>query len=173
MLRVVPTAVHGVIDHVTAPVLTFAPEIFRLKEHRRAALPPPVTGAAAAVYSNLTDYELSAVNVIPMPIHLALDGVSGALLATSPRTLRTVNGRRYWLPHMLVGALEVVLALTSETRAPRTKAGRLARVARLPAPSEEVDGARARRLRGGATPGASRSPRPRPPRSARAPSRPR
>ncbi len=132
MLRVVPTAVHGVIDHVTAPVLTFAPEIFRLKEHRRAALPPRVTGAAAAIYSNLTDYELSAVNVIPMPIHLALDGVSGALLASSPWTFRTAkHGRRYWLPHLLVGAFEVVLALTTETRAPRTKARRLARVARL------------------------------------------
>ena len=133
-IRVVPTSVHGAVDHVTGPLLTFAPEIFRLKEHRRASLPPRLVGGLSAVYSNLTDYELSPANVIPMPVHLALDGLSGAFLASSPWTLRTAkHGTRFWLPHLLAGTLEVALALTTKTRAPRTKAGRLARVGALAA----------------------------------------
>ena len=122
-LRVIPTSVHGVLDYVTGSALLAAPELFRLKDVPSAALTPRLTGACATAYSLLTDYELGAVRLLPMPVHLALDAMSGALLATSPWLLGYAkNGPRYWLPHALVGASEILAALATKTQPPRRRA---------------------------------------------------
>ncbi|MDQ3835092.1 MAG: hypothetical protein M3315_16030 [Actinomycetota bacterium] len=121
-LRVIPTSVHGVLDYVTGSALLAAPELFRLKDVPSAALTPRLTGAGATAYSLLTDYELGAVRLLPMPVHLALDAMSGALLATSPWLLGYAkNGPRYWLPHALVGASEILAALATKTQPPRRR----------------------------------------------------
>jgi hypothetical protein len=131
-VRFVPTRVHGAIDHVVGPTLIAAPELFRLPKASPEGLVPRVTGAAAAVYSNLTDYELSLKNVIPMRLHLALDAMSGAALAAVPlATGAHRRGLRHWLPHTLVGAGELALAFTTKTEPPRSKPGRVASLLRL------------------------------------------
>lgn len=131
-LRVVPTNVHSAVDHVVGPVLILAPELFRLPRLSPEGIAPRATGAAAAVYSNLTDYELSIKDVIPMRVHLALDALSGATLAVVPWvTGARKRGILHWLPHTLVGAGEVALALTTKTQPPRTKPGRAYRIYRL------------------------------------------
>ncbi len=121
-LRVIPTSVHGVLDYVTGSALLAAPELFRLKDVPSAALTPRLTGAGATAYSLLTDYEFGAVRLLPMPVHLALDAMSGVLLATSPWLLGYAkNGPRYWLPHALVGASEILAALATKTQPPRRR----------------------------------------------------
>ena len=52
-----------------------------------------------------------------MPAHLGMDAASGALLAASP-WLFGFGGRgsRYRLAHVVVGAAEVLAALTSKAR---------------------------------------------------------
>ena len=122
-LRVIPTSVHGVLDYLTGSALLAAPELFRLKDVPPAALTPRLAGAGATAYSLITDYELGAVRLLPMPVHLALDAMSGVLLASSPWLLGYAkNGRRYWLPHTLVGASEILAALTTKTQPPRRRA---------------------------------------------------
>ena len=122
-LRVIPTSVHGVLDYATGSALLAAPELLRLKDVPRAALTPRLAGAGATVYSLTTDYELGVIRVLPMPVHLALDAMSGALLAASPWLLGYArNGMRYWLPHALVGASEILAALTTKTQPPRRRA---------------------------------------------------
>ena len=117
--KLIPTKVHGVLDYVTGGALRAAPELFRLKDVPASAAAPRIAGAAAGVYSLLTDYELGAVRVLPMRAHLALDAMSGALLAASPWLLGYAReGRRYWLPHVAVGAMEVAVALISRDAAP-------------------------------------------------------
>lgn len=65
----------------------------------------------------LTDYELGVVRLVPMPVHLTLDAMSGALIAASPWLLGFAKeGPRYWLPHALMGTTEVLVALMSKTR---------------------------------------------------------
>ena len=121
-LRVIPTSVHGVLDYVTGSALLAAPELFRLKDVPSAALTPRLTGAGATAYSLLTDYEFGVVRLLPMPVHLVLDAMSGALLATSPWLLGYAkNGPRYWLPHALVGASEILAALATKTQPPRRR----------------------------------------------------
>ncbi len=123
--QVIPTKVHGVVDYATSGALLAAPEIFRLKDVRASALAPRLAGAAATVYSALTDYELGVVKALPMKAHLALDAASGALLAASPWVLRyRRHGVRHWLPHTLVGVSEVAVALTSRTDLDNGRRGR-------------------------------------------------
>jgi hypothetical protein len=130
-LRRIPTSVHAVTDYVTAPVLVAAPEVFGMRRLSPAAIAPRAAGAAAAVYSALTDYELGVRRLIPMRIHLALDAASGAALGAVPWITRSARGgKRYWLPHMLVGAAEVALALTTKTEADEKPLGRVARLRR-------------------------------------------
>jgi hypothetical protein len=115
-LRVVPTKAHAALDHVVGPTLLFAPELFGLKDDRKAALVPRLTGATEALYANLTDYELAMKRVLPMRVHLALDALGGVVLGAAPWALGTARrGTRHWLPHALVGAMEVALAVTTKT----------------------------------------------------------
>lgn len=116
-VRFIPTSVHGVLDYLTGSTLLAAPELFRLKDVPSSALVPRLAGGGATTYSLLTDYELGAVKVLPMPAHLILDAASGALLVASPWLFGfSRNGSRYWIPHVLVGASEILAALTTETQ---------------------------------------------------------
>ena len=115
-LRVIPTWVHGVLDYVTGGALLSAPELFSLKNVPPAARAFRLAGCGAVAYSLLTDYELGLVRLLPMPAHLALDAMSGVLLASSPWLFGfDQNGRRYWLPHVLAGATEILAATTTKT----------------------------------------------------------
>ncbi|HET7045058.1 MAG TPA: hypothetical protein VFI37_09435 [Gaiellaceae bacterium] len=115
-LRVVPTKAHAAVDHVVGPTLVFAPELFGLKSGKKDALPPRATGTAQAIYSNLTDYELSVKRLLPMKAHLAMDAAAGAVLGSMPWLLGTRRrGLRHWLPHAVVGGMEIGLALTTKT----------------------------------------------------------
>jgi hypothetical protein len=76
-----------------------------------------LASGAAVASSLLTDYELGDVKVIPMPVHLTLDVMSGALLASSPWLFGFAQeGPRHWLPHALMGTKEIVVALMSKIR---------------------------------------------------------
>jgi hypothetical protein len=131
-LRVIPTSVHGAVDQVVGATLIAAPELLRLSRSSPEGIAPRVNGAAAAVYSNLMDYELSLRNLIPMKVHLALDALSGATLAAVPLASGArKRGARRWLPHTFVGAFEIAMALTTKAEPRRTRAGRLASLRKL------------------------------------------
>ncbi len=111
------TKIHGVLDYATGGALLSAPNLLGLGDVPASARVLRLAGGGAALYSVLTDYELGAVKLVPMPVHLALDAASGALLASSPWLLGFAKeGPRYWLPHALVGAFEMLAAATSKTR---------------------------------------------------------
>ena len=115
--RGVSTKTHGVLDLVTSSTLLAAPRLLGLEKESRAASGLRMAGGGALIYSMLTDYEFGLVRVLPMRAHLALDAASGAFLASSPWLLGFAkNGPRYWVPHALMGAGEVLAALASRTR---------------------------------------------------------
>jgi len=131
-MRFIPTSVHGAIDHVVGPALVLAPTLLRLGRKSPEGITAEAVGGAEAVYSNLTDYELSMKNVVPMKVHLVLDAVGGATLALVPQlTGARKRGKKHWVPHLAIGVAEIGLAAFTETERPKAKAGRDAYVAKL------------------------------------------
>ena len=116
-MRIVSTKTHGILDYLTGAALLAAPRALGLEDVPSSARTLQLAGGGATAYSLLSDYELGAVKLLPMPVHLALDAASGALLASSPWLFGFArNGTRYWLPHVLVGAQEILAAATTRTR---------------------------------------------------------
>jgi hypothetical protein len=121
-LRVIPTKAHGAVDMATGPALIAAPTLLRMNGNNGATIPPRVVGAAATAYALLTDYEFGIKRVLPMRAHLALDAAAGLALAATPfLTGASKKGVRHWLPHALLGANEVFLALTTKQQRPRAQ----------------------------------------------------
>jgi hypothetical protein len=78
-------------------------------------------GIAALIYSLLTKYELGVVHILPMSVHLALDALSGLFVATSPWLFDFAD--RVFLPHVIMGVLEIGAALlTSRVAAQKSAA---------------------------------------------------
>jgi SPW repeat len=116
-MRVISTKTHGAIDYMTGAALLAAPALLGISDEPAASRVLRGAGLAAAAYSLLTDYEFGLVRVIPMPTHLAIDAASDVLLAASPWLFGFGDrGSRYRLPHVVVGAAEVLAALTSKAR---------------------------------------------------------
>ena len=131
-LRVVPTSIHAVTDSVTGPALAAAPTFLRMRAGGASALVPRIAGAGATAYGSVTDYELGVRRLIPMRVHLILDAASGTALAAAPWLFGSAKrGKRYWLPHALVGATEVALAVTTKTESERPAPRRFRRLRRL------------------------------------------
>jgi len=115
-LRVIPTGVHGVLDYLASGINLIFPRLLGLHDAPWAALVPRIDGVAGAGYSLITDYELGALKVLPMPTHLAFDAAKGVFMAASPWLFGFAkNGSRYWLPHVLMGTADVVAAITSKS----------------------------------------------------------
>jgi hypothetical protein len=116
-VRIVSTKTHGVLDYLTSATLLAVPKALGLEDVPASARALKLAGGGATAYSLLTDYELGVAKLLPMPVHLALDAASGALLASSPWLFGFArNGTRYWLPHVLVGTQEILAAATTKTR---------------------------------------------------------
>jgi hypothetical protein len=113
-MQLIPTRIHGYLDYLMGVVLIASPWIFDFADGDIEQWVPIVLGAAVILYSLLTDYELGAVRVIPMPAHLLLDVIGGVLLAASPWIFGFDD--EIWEPHLILGVLEVVAGLlTSRT----------------------------------------------------------
>ena len=116
-MRIVSTQTHGVLDYLTGAALLAVPKALGLEDVPSSSRALKLAGGGATAYSLLTDYELGVAKLLPMPVHLALDATSGALLASSPWLFGFAkNDARYWLPHVLVGAQEILAAAITKTR---------------------------------------------------------
>ncbi len=114
--RVISTLVPGVLYYLASGINLVFPGLLSLHGEPRAALVPRIEGVAGAGYSLITDYELGAFKVLPMPTHLAFDAAKGFLMAASPWLFGFAkNGTRYWLPHVLMGVADVLAAASSKT----------------------------------------------------------
>lgn len=113
-MRFMTTRMHGMADYLVGIVLIIAPYIFGFADGSAAQWIPQILGVGAIVYSLLTDYELGAMRVIPMPVHLGIDFMSGLLLLASPWLFGFAD-RVYW-PHVIFGLIEIGASLTTQTR---------------------------------------------------------
>jgi threonine/homoserine efflux transporter RhtA len=112
-MRFIPTRIHGMLDYVIGLALIAAPWLFDFSDGGAKMWVPIILGAGVILYSLFTNYEMSIVDAIPMPVHLALDALGGLFLAVSP-WLFGFNDT-VWVPHVVVGILEIGAALFTHT----------------------------------------------------------
>ncbi|WP_134496762.1 SPW repeat protein [Microvirga pakistanensis] len=112
-MRFVSTRIHGVMDYLVGLLLTVVPYLLGFADGSAAQWIPIILGVAILGMALMTDFELSVVRLIPMPVHLGIDVAGGLLLLASPWLFGFAD-RVMW-PHVIVGILEVGLALTTRT----------------------------------------------------------
>ena len=112
-MRFIPTRVHGLLDYLVGLLLIAAPWVFNFARGGAETWVPVALGVGALVYSVFTDYELGLVKRLPMGTHLTLDLLSGLLLAASPWLFGF--SEFVWVPHVVLGVLEVGASLMTKT----------------------------------------------------------
>ena len=118
-MKIIPRNIHGILDYIVGVALIAAPWLFGFADHTAATNVPVTLGIAALLYSLLTNYELGLIRVIPFPVHLGLDVVSGLVLAVSPWLFDFAD--RVYLPHLIVGIFEVLAGtMTRDATRPET-----------------------------------------------------
>ncbi|WP_299365039.1 SPW repeat protein [uncultured Paracoccus sp.] len=117
------TRTHAIIDYATGLLLFVAPYLFGFATGGAAQWLPQILGVMIIAMSLLTRYELSIAKVIPLSVHLGVDVASGILLAVSPWLFGFAD--LIWWPHLLVGVMEIAVALMT-----RRDAGAVAAVRR-------------------------------------------
>jgi hypothetical protein len=120
----IPTRIHAIADYGGGAFTLIAPNLFRTKLQRDRLL-LRVLGAQFVATAALTDWELGLKRRIPVPVHLAVDGATAALLVAWPWLAggRRPTGDR--IAQLILAAAE----LNGATMTERTSSDR-------PAPSE-------------------------------------
>jgi hypothetical protein len=108
-MRFIPTKAHGVLDYLMGALLIAAPWLLDFDRGGAETWVPVVLGVVLLIQSLMTDYELGAVRVISMPMHLMMDLLSGLLLAASPWIFGF--SEHVYLPHLILGIAEVGASL--------------------------------------------------------------
>lgn len=111
-MRFIPTRIHGMLDYAMGLLLIVAPWLFGFARGGAETWVPVALGVGALLYSLMTDYELGVARVISVPTHLGLDGAAGLLLAVSPWLFGFAEV--VWVPHLVLGLLELGAALTTK-----------------------------------------------------------
>jgi hypothetical protein len=112
MIGLIPTRLHGVLDYTSVPLMLTVPRAFGWSPRARNLL--TAMAGATLLYSMLTRYELGVLKMLPMSVHLALDGGSGILFALTPLLFHDEQSR---VTSTLLGwgVFEIAVSLTSRT----------------------------------------------------------
>ena len=108
-MRFISTRTHGYLDYLMGALMIAAPWLFNFDRGGAETWIFVALGAGAIVYSLFTRYELGLIKTLPMGVHLALDFMSGALLAISPWVLGFSD--YVSTPHVVFGLLEIGASL--------------------------------------------------------------
>ncbi|MGJ1411330.1 SPW repeat domain-containing protein [Sphingobacterium thalpophilum] len=113
-MKIFSTRTHGYLDYLVGVFLILCPFLFHLANDRPEGAVFVVLGILTLVYSAITHYELGLVRIIPMNVHLVLDVLSGLFLAVSPWLFDFAD--IVYFPHVIIGIIEIGVALTTKTR---------------------------------------------------------
>jgi len=102
---------HAILDYVVGILLIASPWLLGFADDSAATVIPVLLGVSTLLYSLLTNYEYAMARVIPYKIHLTIDFAAGFLLLASPWLFGFSD--RIYLPHVILGAFEIVAVLLS------------------------------------------------------------
>ncbi|MDP9373190.1 MAG: hypothetical protein M3Q65_12205 [Chloroflexota bacterium] len=116
MQRPISTRLHGILDYVSVPTLLALPRVLGWSPTVTGLLTGSALGTLGA--SLMTKYELGLVKLLPVPGHLALDGMTGGLLAAAPFLLLDENDKKGNVTPILLGLglFEIGAALLTKTK---------------------------------------------------------
>lgn len=103
-MRWLPTKVHGVLDYLVGLLFLVLPHLLGWTANAVALF--TVLGAITIAYSLFTAYELGVLRVLPVELHLLLDGVLGIILL-GIADLMFSQGRHFTSLVALFGLLEL------------------------------------------------------------------
>lgn len=112
-MKFIPTRVHGLIDYFFGIVLIYIPFGFGFADVGVARWVIWFFAFATIGMGLLTKFEAGLFRVVPVPLHLAIDGGVGLFVAASPWLFGFAD--QVWVPHVVLGLLEVGLALFTRT----------------------------------------------------------
>jgi len=112
-MKILLTRAHGMMDYLMGVLLIASPYLFGFATGGAKQWLPIFVGVAMIGMALFTRYELGAVQLIPMPAHLAIDALADLLLAASP-WLFGFAGEVYW-PHLVLGLIEIGTAGMTQT----------------------------------------------------------
>jgi hypothetical protein len=118
MNKPITSRMHGMLDYPTGLLLIAAPFIFGFTDAGVAAVAIPIAlGLMVLVQSLVTDYELSLINLLPLPLHLISDVLAGVALAFSPFVFGfNDEGANAYVPHVAVGVGLIASGLLTRGR---------------------------------------------------------
>lgn len=114
-MKFISTSIHGIIDYAMALLLIATPWLFGFVDigtHPESVI-PIMLAVVITLYSLFTAYEWGAVGWIPMSVHLWIDVLGGLFLAASPWLFGFSD--EVYLPHLILGILEIGTALFTKT----------------------------------------------------------
>jgi hypothetical protein len=116
---------HGMLDYPAGLLLIASPWIFGFSDVGGAATTVPIViGVLVLVQSLMTDYELSLVDVLPLPAHLMMDVLAGVVLAASPWIFGFADeGTSAWVPHLVFGLGLLAAGLMTQHHRETSRAG--------------------------------------------------
>ena len=112
-MRFIPTRVHAVLDYMMGMLLIVAPWLLNFAQNGAETWVPVFLGVGMLVYSMCTNYEFGAFKLLSVPAHLTIDFLGGLFLAASPWIFGFAD--YIFLPHLLLGILEIGASLMTKT----------------------------------------------------------
>lgn len=112
-MKLINSKTHGIIDYILVFMLSISPFIFDLEEdsiHCRLLM---ITGLLLLLTSLLTDFEFFLVKIFSFKIHLAIDFLLGAFLATSPILFNLKE--HSMIPHIVLGIAIIGTSFITKT----------------------------------------------------------
>jgi hypothetical protein len=100
------------VDYLMGLLLIVAPFLLGFATGGPAQWVPIILGVVMLASAIMTKYELGLMPMIPMPLHLTMDLISGILLLVSPWLFGFAD--TVYLPHVILGILEIGASLTTE-----------------------------------------------------------
>ena len=111
-MRQIGTKTHGYLDYIMGLLLIAAPWLFGFARGGAETWVPVILGISTIIYSLVTKYELGVYPMISMRTHLAIDLVSGIILAVSPWLFGFAG--YIWAPHLILGIAEIGASLMTK-----------------------------------------------------------
>lgn len=113
MKKPINTKLHGILDYTFGFILLL-PWIVSYNEQSNDTIIIAFLGALTILLSLMTNYELSAMKVIPMKVHLFIDVIVGLFLLCLPFIFPLYNYYLYW--PVILGCGELLIVILSSSK---------------------------------------------------------